>query len=50
MLCMKKIVKILKVKHNNGEDHKLYPLQRNIKNATFFYDVCNLSCDNHLYI
>ena len=34
MLCMKKIIKVFQVKHNNGEDQGLYPIKRNLRNQS----------------
>ena len=34
-LC-KKIIKVLQVKHNNGEDQRLYPMKRNLRNQSYF--------------
>ena len=36
MLYTKKIIKALKVKHNNGEDKRLYSLKRNLKKSQLF--------------
>ena len=35
---MKKIIKVLQVKHNNGEDQRLYPMKRNIRNHSYSQD------------
>ena len=48
MLCKKQVLKVLQVKHNNGEDQRLYSMKRNLRNQSYLtvgacHDVRDLS-------